>query len=134
MNAMPPNARLMAKAFNKTIGIVKAPIEQVNAGIKENAVPGDKSKLLFSLATNAAKAKMFIEAAIGTYFMLMRMRGQIYGSNLEVVSHCFDGIDLVQKTLNEHLYTERLLSTRKNYYFGPSMNGADYIAPPVIPF
>ena len=128
INAMNPQLALDAKAWNKTINTIRAPVEQVNGGLKsKSALQGDRTKGRCSIATHFTKIRLLNLLAQYIHIATLRMRNQLYSSNPAVHNHGDRGVDATDKVLNQKLYTERLLTSRPGYYFGGAMagNGTD---------
>ena len=120
--------------WNKSLKISKNPVECVIGGSKNKSqVQGNSMKTRVSAHSHFDHIELMCEVAQYIHMSTMRMRDQQHQSNPAVLSHRLCGVDIVEKSLNQTLYLNKLFTSRKNMYFGGMLAGAGTQAPPVNP-
>ena len=115
--------------------MLRSVVECSIGGTKRSSFAGDRRKARTPMgnALSEAHCRLFYELASMLHIVRMRFRGQLHMSNPAVLQHDRGGINEARKIINEQLHLLYTHNSRKNAFFGCSLNGLGIEEPDIIP-
>ena len=130
---LPEGLRATAYQYACDVRGVRGVVECDIGGTKRRKLYGDRAKCRMSLKISEHNVALFNELAAYLQGAVMRMRGQIHGSNPAVVCKASKDVNLAKKVINEYTHNLYTVHGHKNRFFGYGLTGLNENVPDVIP-
>ena len=122
--AQPVEIRQTLRNFNRSKNSNRTTIEQVNRGVKRNALAGDRATMRQSLFLNEAGISDYVELAVQMEFVTMRMRKQVYCSNSHrlYMAQNMNEVNQARISLARTTFNNELLTPLPGAFYGEGSN------------